>query len=828
MIANEEESRICKFLTDDDVSSDGLLYLPSESVVDGLINHMNGDLKKKFLKENKELEVVLHNKLYGITSNVTLEYHEQSKYDKRPEYVLKNFDSVVNTYVLKTGYFVEFEPRVGSYWCLEELAYIMKCRDQRGLIVMPIFLNVDPSEVRNQKTKFREAFAKQEAENATKAELWRKTLVWQMLLRIFFFEEAENATKAELWGKALVEHLPNLKVLELKFMEKLTSTPDFDGLPRLQKLTLGYCDELEEIHPSFGNHLSLEHHAYDEEHPIEDYDTLSLNAISYAARLPLTLKVLGSFLYDKDKKGWMSTLARLKDIPEMETMEKLKISYDGLNVVEKELFLDIACFFKGKHTYEAMEIFEACDFHPEIGIEVLRQKSLVTIVDDRLSGSTFDMHDLVEEMGHYIIRGKHPKNPRKHSRAWKHEEIKNMCLEDAITENYKIEALTYDGYSDDDSSRLIKTVSNMKKLRWLSMATLYKDCDEGPTLSNDLRYIKWDGYPARSPFSDSFQPMKLVVLKLSFSMQKDLWQGCKHLPHLKVLELRYMKKLTSTPSFDGLPCLQKLTLFCCDELEEIHPSLGDHTSLEYLCVSGCRNLLELPDLPSSLAILEAEYCYSLSTIVDAQKNCKLLCQVSLIRGAIINDGGKLLQSMLEGKAIENGCLILQLEGVEVAKEFRLHLVRERRCRLELPENWCNDFSGFLMCAVFTDYQSNCVRISMYGLDTKDDVMWEESDSESQDDVIWEEPHCDDYTSTWTWVGYVSFDSLRVTTWWDQTHKVLSFNTENKHCSGFGVRLVGKTSKIGLRKKPTAEYTPMFKIKDDSVTGLVIALSFYGK
>ncbi|CAH1431572.1 unnamed protein product [Lactuca virosa] len=64
-----------------------------------------------------------------------------------------------------------------SSWCLDELAYIMKCRDTRSQIVMPIFYDVDPSEVRKQKRKYAEAFAKHELENKTKVESWRKALV---------------------------------------------------------------------------------------------------------------------------------------------------------------------------------------------------------------------------------------------------------------------------------------------------------------------------------------------------------------------------------------------------------------------------------------------------------------------------------------------------------------------------------------------------------------------------------------------------------------------------------------------------------------------------
>ena len=47
-----------------------------------------------------------------------------------------------------------------SSWCLDELAYIMKCKDERGKIVIPIFYDVDPSDVRKLKGQFGKAFSK--------------------------------------------------------------------------------------------------------------------------------------------------------------------------------------------------------------------------------------------------------------------------------------------------------------------------------------------------------------------------------------------------------------------------------------------------------------------------------------------------------------------------------------------------------------------------------------------------------------------------------------------------------------------------------------------
>ncbi|KAJ0630579.1 putative TIR domain, AAA+ ATPase domain, P-loop containing nucleoside triphosphate hydrolase [Helianthus annuus] len=536
-------------------------------------------------------------------------------------------------------------------------------------------------------------------------------------------------------------------------------------------------------------------HAYNEKnHPVEEFETLSLSVVSYANGLPLALKVLGTFLYDKDKLEWISALDKLKDFPDSKVMDILKISYDGLEPYQKELFLDIACFFRGRFIGVAMEILEACNFYPKIGIKVLRQKALITIVN-----GMFDMHDLVQEMGQYIVRGKHPKNPEKHSRVWKNEEIRNICFGHAASmkENDNIEALRYKGDSYNHSSRMCKIVSNMKK----------------------LRYVDWDGYPA-SPFPKSFQPTNLVVLKLSFSMQKDLWNGDKHLPHLKVLHLEYMWELLNTPDFAGLPCLQNLTLSSCSKLKEIHPSLGNHTSLKYLKflnLSRCEKLLELPELPSSLTTLKASHCKLLTTFGDCHKNCKWLCQVSLFGAGIINDGKRLLQSMLEGKPIENDSMVLQLQGLEVAKGFTPRPLRGKRFRLQLPENWCNDFCGFLMCAI-TNYLDPmvCMRRTMGDMDSQDNVVWKEDDSASKRSLVW----------------YVSFGSLRHTTWWDQTCKAISFQIRDKYdrettkeCSGIAVRLVARKSRSGLTETSThsSGITPKFMIEDDSSSALVISL-----
>nr|GEY05987.1 Toll/interleukin-1 receptor (TIR) domain-containing protein [Tanacetum cinerariifolium] len=84
-----------------------------------------------------------------------------------------------------------------SSWCLDELVHIMKCRADNGQIVMPVFYDVDPSDVRKQKGDFGKAFSKQEMKNVNRAaKSWRK---------LFAKQEVEDTTKVESWKKALVD-----------------------------------------------------------------------------------------------------------------------------------------------------------------------------------------------------------------------------------------------------------------------------------------------------------------------------------------------------------------------------------------------------------------------------------------------------------------------------------------------------------------------------------------------------------------------------------------------------------------------------------------------
>ena len=172
--------------------------------------------------------------------------------------------------------------------------------------------------------------------------------------------------------------------------------------------------------------------AFKKEQPQEGYMQLSQKVVEYAGGLPLALVVLGSFLVGRTVEEWQSEIDRFnisKGDIEGDMHQILKISYDGLEEMWKEIFLDIACFFRRWETKDrVIQILENCGFNARIGISVLLDKYLLTIGDyERL-----EMHDLLQGMGERIIRfgldGKHGKQ----SRLWR---IMDLLL---VLENDKV------------------------------------------------------------------------------------------------------------------------------------------------------------------------------------------------------------------------------------------------------------------------------------------------------------------------------------------------------------------------------------------------------
>ncbi|PWA41208.1 toll/interleukin-1 receptor (TIR) domain-containing protein [Artemisia annua] len=210
-------------------------------------------------------------------------------------------------------------------------------------------------------------------------------------------------------------------------------------------------------------------YAFGRAYPIQGYEELSRQVLQYAAGLPLTIKVLGSFLCGQNEPQWIDALDRLKTVPLKATMEKLELSYHGLEEDYKEIFLDVACILKGEHIEDVIRALESCGFHARNGLRVLEQKCLITISE----WGYLNMHDHIEEMGKSIVRRLHPDKPNKHSRLWIEEEIKDILAKNLGTKTTRCMKLWGMNLNWET---IMKGLRNMKKLRILYVSS-FDDMD---------------------------------------------------------------------------------------------------------------------------------------------------------------------------------------------------------------------------------------------------------------------------------------------------------------------------------------------------------------
>ena len=99
-----------------------------------------------------------------------------------------------------------------------------------------------------------------------------------------------------------------------------------------------------------------------------------------------------------------------------------------MDETEQDIFLDLACFFKGLHKDYVVDILNSCNLYPIIGIQKLTDKCLITVDQS----NKLWMHDLLQQMGWEIVRQQSPKKPKKCSRIWRYEDAVSVLTEDEV------------------------------------------------------------------------------------------------------------------------------------------------------------------------------------------------------------------------------------------------------------------------------------------------------------------------------------------------------------------------------------------------------------
>ncbi|XP_024189900.1 TMV resistance protein N [Rosa chinensis] len=674
-----------------------------------------------------------------------------------------------------------------SRWCLDELAEIVQCMKEMGQTVLPIFYNVDPSNVRKQTGSFAEAFDAHEErfkDNLENVQRWRAALTEVANLSGFHLQdghESEFIQKIiEKLGCDLVGELSvvskdlvgiDCRVEEImklcsgirkendvgfigisgmggigkttlaqafydkianqfpsrSFLHNVREVSERDGIVALQEkllrdvriksftqrwdvhdgisgikhrlrhkkvlIILDDVDSLEQLQALAGSddwfgqgsriivttrneHLLNAHgvdrrykvkelrneealqlfswKAFKSDYPQRDYMELSLDFVNYAKGLPLALEVLGPFLFGKSIIEWKSAFSRLKQSPEGKIMSVLIIGFDGLHEKEKQIFLDIACFFRGNDKEYVEKILESFGFDPVIGLRVLIDKSLITVV-----GKILWMHDLVQEMGQEIVRQENTRELGKRSRLWHCDDVLDVLEYNKGTK--VVEGLVLKSPQQRKVQLNCETFLMMKNLRLLGIY-----CDvvlpEGlKYLSTELRVVQWERYPLKL-FPSNFPSSKLVELTMCCSNIKQLWKGFKALERLKSIELTDSESLTETPDFTGVPNLERLILEGCTKLSSVHPSIRNlkklvlvnmrnckslesitckvsMESLETFILSGCSKLKRFPEIVGDMKCL-SKICLDGTAIQELPSSIEFLTGLMLLN---LSDCKKLLR-----------------------------------------------------------------------------------------------------------------------------------------------------------------------------------------
>ena len=169
-------------------------------------------------------------------------------------------------------------------------------------------------------------------------------------------------------------------------------------------------------------------YAFKQHHLKEGYADLSHQVVRYADGLPLALKVLGSLLFGKRLPNWKSELRKLEKVPNMEIVNVLKISFDGLDYTQRMIFLDIACFFQGSDVKKFSRVLDGSRCEAESGINALVDRCFITISEN----NKIVMHDLLAQMGKGIVDEECPNEPGERSRLWRHTDIYRVLKRNTV------------------------------------------------------------------------------------------------------------------------------------------------------------------------------------------------------------------------------------------------------------------------------------------------------------------------------------------------------------------------------------------------------------
>ncbi|XP_059063556.1 disease resistance protein RPV1 [Cryptomeria japonica] len=420
-------------------------------------------------------------------------------------------------------------------------------------------------------------------------------------------------------------------------------------------------------------------HAFLQPDPLKEFEGLVEKYMDVCRGLPLSLKVIGGQLYGQSSEDyWVSQHDKIKRILPMEILQRLRVSYDALDEEEKEIFLDIACFFIGERKSSAIALWDGSGWSGLHSWEMLHNKCLVELDGEEC----IRMHDHLRDLGREIAKKHSP------SRIW----FQRQSMD--IQQGMSVRGIdvNINPYLNDTPSKEYMEMIRISNVRvGLQILTVTENdlTQECGGLFRGLLWLRWYSFKHRCiPSWLSLENIRVLEFIYPEKLEA-LWED-KHPPlQLRELLIGGADKLQIPRSIGSLRHLKRLSIDS-KQLSGLPEEFCLLHSLEHLDLSGCSRLSSLPnhfgDLVN-LRYLDFQLCFCLETLPLSFKQLTQLEHLDLCSCSELTLESDILENITSLKHFAvSGCSKLEVvpRGITNQASLRSLIFLDMKSLGELP------------------------------------------------------------------------------------------------------------------------------------------------